>query len=209
MAAKREAGVLQGLSSPRPNQPAMSTAACGMHSGRARGPGCETLRYASQGADVTRTALGGSSTMPRETGSPVIPGLRYLDAPAAIRWLCEAFGFEEHLVVPGENGTIAHAQLSFGTGMIMLGSEPHEGEFAKFQKPPRMLGGVVSQSAYIVVPDADVHYERAVAAGAEIVLPIEDHSYGGRGYSCRDPEGHLWSIGSYDPWAEQGKGAEG
>jgi len=56
------------------------------------------------------------------TTATVIPTLRYYDARGAIDWLCEAFGFETHLVVPGENGTIAHEQLVFGNGMIMLGS---------------------------------------------------------------------------------------
>jgi len=139
--------------------------------------------------------------MPGDGPSRIIPGLRYLDAPAAIDWLCEAFGFQRHLVVPGEKGRIAHAQLTHGGGMVMLGSEPHEGVFGELEKPPRMLGGMVSQSAYVVVDDVDAHHERALAAGAEIVLPPEDQSYGGRGYTCRDLEGHLWSFGSYDPWA--------
>jgi uncharacterized glyoxalase superfamily protein PhnB len=130
----------------------------------------------------------------------VIPTLRYHDAAAAIAWLCEAFGFEQHLVVPGEDGTIAHAQLVYGNGMIMLGSA-RASEFDALQKPPGAPGGAVSQSPYIVVDDADEHYARAVAAGAEIVIEIKDEDYGGRAYSCRDPEGHVWNFGSYDPWA--------
>jgi uncharacterized glyoxalase superfamily protein PhnB len=58
----------------------------------------------------------------KNTISTVIPAMRYRDAATAIEWLCEAFGFEKRLVVPGENGGIAHAQLTFGSGMIMLGS---------------------------------------------------------------------------------------
>jgi uncharacterized glyoxalase superfamily protein PhnB len=136
-------------------------------------------------------------------GSParVIPTLRYRDAAAAIDWLCEAFGFERHLVVPGEAGSIAHAQLVFGNGMIMLGSA-HDDEFDRYQKTPAEVGGVGTQSAYIVVDDADAHYARAVAANAAIVMDIVDQDYGGRGYSCRDPEGHTWNFGSYDPWAD-------
>jgi len=135
----------------------------------------------------------------KNTTTTVIPTLRYQDAPAAIEWLCEAFGFEKHLVVPGENGTIAHAQLVFGNGMIMLGSALDR-EFDKLQKPPNALGNVPSQSPYIILEDADKHYSRAVAAGAEIVMDIKDEDHGGRGYSCRDPEGHLWNFGTYDPW---------
>lgn len=140
--------------------------------------------------------------MPTQGRSPVIPSFRYLDAPAAIEWLCDVFGYEKNLVVPGEGNTIVHAQLSLGDGMIMLGSEPHEGPFGKILKTPRALGGFVSASTYIVVDDPDAHYERAVAAGAEIVVEIEDASYGGREFSCRDLEGHVWSLGSYDPWTE-------
>ena len=135
----------------------------------------------------------------KTTMATVIPTMRYNDAAAAIEWLCEAFGFEKHLVVPGEDGTVVHAQLIFGTGMVMLGSA-RESEFDNLQKPPSSLGGAVSQSPYIIVEDADKHYARAVAAGAEIVMEIKDEVYGGRGYSCRDPEGHVWSFGSYDPW---------
>lgn len=136
----------------------------------------------------------------KNTTTTVIPTLRYQAAPAAIEWLCEAFGFEKHLMVPGEGGTIAHAQLVFGNGMIMLGSALDR-EFDKLQKPPNALGNVPSQSPYVIVEDADKHYARAVAAGAEIVMDIKDEDHGGRGYSCRDPEGHIWNFGTYDPWA--------
>lgn len=68
------------------------------------------------------------------------------------------------------------------------------------QVAPRDVGGVTA-TAYIVIDDVDAHHARAVAAGAEIVAPPEDQDYGGRHYCCRDPEGHLWSFGSYDPWA--------
>lgn len=135
----------------------------------------------------------------KNTRATVIPTMRYKDARAAIDWLCRAFGFEEHLVVAGEGGTIAHAQLVFGNGMVMLGSARSD-QFGRLQRLPSELGGVGSQSPYVIVEDADEHYARAVAAGAEIVLDIKDEDYGGRGYSCRDPEGHLWNFGTYDPW---------
>ena len=138
----------------------------------------------------------------KDTRATVIPAMRYRDAPAAIEWLCEAFGFERHLIVPGENGTIAHAQLSFGNGMVMLGSVV-DSEFGRLMKQPDEIGGAETQTAYVIVEDPDAHYVRAKAAGARIVMEIKDEDYGGRGYSCRDPEGHLWNFGSYDPWAEQ------
>jgi uncharacterized glyoxalase superfamily protein PhnB len=138
--------------------------------------------------------------MPRddvEAKSRIIPGMRYRDAPAAIEWLCLVFGFEKHLVVPGENGSIAHAQLTLGNGMIMLGSASDE-EFGV--KVPADVG-VVTQSSYVVINEIDAHYQRAKAAGAEIVMEIKDQDYGGRLYSARDPEGHLWHFGSYNPWS--------
>ena len=130
----------------------------------------------------------------------VIPTLRYRDGAAAVDWLCRAFGFERHLVVPGEDGGVVHAQLGFGTGMIMLGSARDE-EFDRWVKPPASVGGIGTQSVYAIVDDVDKHCERARAAGAEILMEPADQDYGGRLYSCRDPEGHVWSFGSYDPLA--------
>ncbi len=127
----------------------------------------------------------------------IIPTLRYENAPAMIAWLCDAFGFEKHAVFEDDKGGIAHAELKLGDGMIMLGSV-RDDEFGKLQSTPRTLQGT-TQSPYIVVDDADAVYQSARAAGAEIVIPIKDESYGGRGFSCRDPEGHLWNIGTYDP----------
>lgn len=139
------------------------------------------------------------SDTPKRTRATVIPGLRYRDAPAAIEWLCRVFGFEKHLVVPGEGTTIAHAELSFGNGMIMLGSVV-DSEFGRLMKQPDEIGGADTQSSYLIVNDADAVYARAKAAGAEIMIDITDADYGGRGFSCRDLEGHLWSVGTFDPW---------
>ena len=137
----------------------------------------------------------------KNTRAPIIPCLRYRDAPKAIEWLCRTFGFEKQLVVPNADGTIAHAQLRFGNGMIMLGSVlEDETEFGRLIKQPDEIGGFETQSAYVVVSDADEIYVRAKAAGAEIVIEIKDEDYGGRDFSCRDLEGHLWNIGTYDPW---------
>jgi uncharacterized glyoxalase superfamily protein PhnB len=142
-------------------------------------------------------------TRPAETRTTIVPGLRYRDAPKAIDWLCDAFGFERHLVVPGEEeGTIAHAQLTFGSGMIMLGSAgKHGAGYDELVKPPSEAGSPATMGLYLVVEDADAHLARARAAGAEIVLDISDKDYGGRDYTCRDLEGNVWSFGTYDPWA--------
>ncbi len=136
---------------------------------------------------------------PKDTTATIIPTLRYRDAATAIDWLCNAFGFKKHLVVPSDDGGIAHAQLVFGNGMIMLGSA-RDDFFGKLQTPLSTPDSPVSQSSYIIVRDVDDHYKQAAAVGAEIITPPEDQDYGGRLYSCRDPEGNLWSFGSYDPW---------
>lgn len=137
--------------------------------------------------------------IPKSTRATIIPCLRYRDAPAAIEWLCRAFGFERQLVVPNEDGSIAHAQLGYGNGMIMLGSV-FDTEYGRLMVQPSQIDNRNTQSAYLVVQDADLVYERALKAGAQIVLDLKDEDYGGRGFSCRDPEGHVWSIGTYDPW---------
>ena len=137
----------------------------------------------------------------KPTKATIIPCLRYRDAPAAIEWLCAHFGFEKHLVVPNDDGTIAHAQLSFGHGMVMLGSVMNEAtEFGLLVKQPDEVGGTSTQSAYLIVNDADAVYASAKAGGARIAMEIRDEDYGGRGFSCYDLEGHLWSFGTYDPW---------
>lgn len=133
--------------------------------------------------------------------SCIIPTLKYEDAEEAIEWLCVAFGFEKHLVVPGEPGIIHHAQLTWNGGMIMVGSV-RDTPFDQLQKTPRAVGGIGTQSAYIIVDDVDAHCRRAASAGAEIIMKPEDQNHGGRLYSCRDPEGHLWNFGSYDPWRQ-------
>ncbi len=141
--------------------------------------------------------------LPKNTRATVIPCLRYRDAVAAIEWLCRAFGFEKQAVYPNEDGTIAHAQLTFGNGMIMLGSVlKHETEWGQLIKQPDEIGGAETQSPYVVVSDADEIYRRAKAAGAQIIVDIKDESYGGRGFSCRDLEGRLWNFGTYDPWPQ-------
>ena len=136
---------------------------------------------------------------PADTTATIIPCLRYRDAPAAIDWLCRAFGFERHAVY-AEGDTVHHAQLVFGNGMVMLGSADTASEWGRRIAQPGDIGGLETQSPCVVVADVDAHYARAVAAGAELVQDIADQDCGGRGYSCRDPEGHLWWFGSYDPW---------
>ena len=127
----------------------------------------------------------------------IFPTLRYQDAPAAIDWLGRAFGFEPRMVVDGEGGIVAHAELTVGEAMIMLGSirPPVPGEYSAIAPPPG------TGAMYVVVDAIDAHHDRAVAAGAEVVHPLQDTDYGSREYSARDPEGNVWSFGTYQPWA--------
>jgi uncharacterized glyoxalase superfamily protein PhnB len=132
--------------------------------------------------------------------SNIIPGVRYRDAAAAIEFLCTAFGFEKRLVVPGDDGFVPHAQLTLGDGMIMLGTA-RDDEYGALISQPADVGGTTA-AAYIVVDDIEPHYERAKAAGAEILIELTAQDYGGSAYTARDPEGHVWNFGSYDPWAD-------
>lgn len=138
------------------------------------------------------------ASIPKQTLCNVVPCMRYRDAPAAIKWLGDTFGFKTQLVVPNDDGTIAHAQLVFGNGVIML-SSVFDTEFGRLMKQPAEVGQFVTQSTYLVVNDADHVYSRVLESGADILLDIKDEDYGGRGFTCRDPEGHIWSVGTYDP----------
>jgi len=135
-----------------------------------------------------------------EFRSTVIPTLRYRDASAAIDWLCNVLGFARHVVYEGANGTIDHAELSLNGGMIMLGSAKDD-SYGRGFKAPDELGGLETRSTYIVVADADAVYTRAQAAGATVVRPLKDTGYGSREFTVKDPEGHSWSLGTYDPWS--------
>lgn len=122
----------------------------------------------------------------------VWPSLRYADAPKAIAWLVEAFGFHEALVVPGaREGEVMHAELRWPEGGgVMLGSAGRpESEFS--QGPTGVYG------LYVVTDHPDELFERATAAGAEVVRPITEQDYGSREFSVRDLEGNLWSFGTY------------
>jgi uncharacterized glyoxalase superfamily protein PhnB len=114
----------------------------------------------------------------------IFPFMRFADPDAALEWLSRAFGFEERVVYRSDDAVVHHAEASLGPGIIMFGA-----------------GDPASQGVYVAVEDADAHYERAKAAGAEIVREIEDTDYGSREYTARDLEGHVWSFGTYRPQA--------
>jgi uncharacterized glyoxalase superfamily protein PhnB len=123
----------------------------------------------------------------------IYPVLKYDDARAAIEFLERAFGFERHAVHDGENGGVAHAELRLGDDYVMLGSTG-EGD-------DRFNEGAGRYSLYVVVEDPDAHLARAREAGASVERELNDTDYGSREYTARDPEGNLWSFGTYRPEA--------
>lgn len=133
---------------------------------------------------------------PETTPSTLYPSFFYDDAPAAIEWLCRAFGFQRRLVVPGPDGTVMHSELTFGPAVIMVATvRPQAGWVS-----PRSLAGIHCATS-ILVENPDEHFTRALAAGAEVVRELRDEEYGGRGYMVRDPEGNQWYFGTYRPGA--------
>ena len=133
----------------------------------------------------------------------IVPILRYRDVAAATEWLCQAFGFEKHMVVRGDGGEIRYAQLAFGDGLVMLGMAEHglpDVDTPMLQ--PALAGNGGAQTPYVFVESIAAHYRRAKAAGAPIVLDLDDEDSEGRGYSCQDPEGHIWNFGTYNPWGD-------
>jgi uncharacterized glyoxalase superfamily protein PhnB len=139
-------------------------------------------------------AFGGDgleAAMAQDSRPNIFPSFKYKDAHAAIDWLERVAGFTRQAVHPKPDGGVAHAELALGPGGIMLGS---------LDAPdPANPWSAATHGVYVYVPDADAHYTRARAAGAEIVRELADTPYGSREYSLRDPEGNLWSFGTYYP----------
>jgi uncharacterized glyoxalase superfamily protein PhnB len=130
----------------------------------------------------------------------IYAALRYRDCPAAIAWLKSALGFEEHVVYPNDDGTIAHAQLQFGGNLIMLGSFPGGPSGTSLPE----LGDAFGAGIYIALDtpaEVDAAFERAKAAGAKIIRELTDTDYGSHEFSVKDPEGRGWSFGTYRPQA--------
>jgi len=124
----------------------------------------------------------------------IFPILRYSDARAAIQWLCSAFGFIEVFSVPESGPYVRHAQLKLGKNLIMVGSVRPDDGIAS----PRALGSATQMLA-VYVDDPDAHYQRAKAAGANILYPPTNTDFGSREYHAVDLEGHPWTFGTYRP----------
>ncbi len=138
--------------------------------------------------DVAHVATGRSS-----------PGLRYKNVDAAIKWLCSAFGFVLRSAERDASGRVTYAELSFGSTIIMVGGVSGF-DIDRFMTQPSDIGGAETQCCYYVVDNLDAQYARARRAGCEIVIDMQTRSNGARAFTCRDPEGHLWCFGTYDPW---------
>lgn len=128
----------------------------------------------------------------------LMPLMRYRDLAEAMTWLEQAFDFEKQIAVSDSDGAVIYGQMSYRGGLIMMGAV-RDTDLDKLMRQPDEVGGIGTQSCYLVIDDADTHYARAQDAGAEIVLELKSDGLGRRGYSCRDPEGHIWNFGTYSP----------
>jgi uncharacterized glyoxalase superfamily protein PhnB len=145
-------------------------------------------------------------------GSTIIPSLRYHDAHAAIEWLVRVFGFTKQAVYEGPDNTVMHAQLTYGGGMVMLGSVAKKSAYNHLFADVRETGGRDTVGLCLVVSDDEcvAIHDRARREGVEIVQELHEPPHGGKAFGCRDLEEHIWWVGSYDPWAEyKGPAAEG
>lgn len=135
--------------------------------------------------------------------SRFIPCLAYKDAEMAIRWLCDAFGFEEKAVHRSDDGKVIHSELVYKGNMIMVGSSDSGTPYSKLITHPSETGGLETQSPYVVIDheDIDAHYQKAKDNGAKIIFDLTERDYEGKDYTCYDPGGHLWTFGSYDPFS--------
>lgn len=129
--------------------------------------------------------------------APISPVFLYESPREMMRWLERAMGFRLMAAYDDEDGTFAHAEMAFGESTIMIG-QAGSGGFARYVRTPKALGGP-SQALYVAVEDADAVHDRAVAEGADIVQPLTNQPYGSRDFTLRDPEGYLWSFGTYRP----------
>lgn len=138
-------------------------------------------------------------TRPAEIEAPrIYPTMRCKDAQAMIRWLTDVLGFTEY-VVYRDNGVIQHAEIAYGSSLLMLG-QARDDEYGRMVGD---LGGRRTDAIYVAVDNPDALYARVKTAGARIEREPYDTPYGSRDFACRDPEGNLWSFGTYWPKAHE------
>ncbi|MCX7303272.1 MAG: VOC family protein [Hyphomicrobiales bacterium] len=130
------------------------------------------------------------------TAAAIYPTFRYRDAETMIGWLEKAFGFRVDAKY-GDGGKVSHAELSLGGAKIMLG-DVRDDAYGAMVGGPGEPGG---KSTYVAVSDVDAIYSSAKAAGAEILQELVERDYGSREFICADPQGNVWSFGTYRPQA--------
>lgn len=118
----------------------------------------------------------------------IVPYLSYRDGPAAIDFLIKAFGFSVNIRADAEDGSVEHAELVYGDGVVLMGTA---------DLPPGSPG------IYVVVEDVAAHHAQALAEGAELVYPPEKTDWGTERYRVKDLEGHEWTFGTYSPSTEK------
>ncbi len=123
------------------------------------------------------------------------PVLRYNDVAAAVAWLARMFQFGKGLMVNGPDGKVQFATMTFGQGTILLSSTPADD--LRLASP--MSVGSSTAAVHVVIENVDRHYAKTVAAGAEVVRPLEDTGHGSRDYNVRDLEGHIWAFSTSEP----------
>jgi uncharacterized glyoxalase superfamily protein PhnB len=120
------------------------------------------------------------------------PNIFYDDVAAAARFLCDAFGFEQRFMHPGPDGKTEHAQLAFGSAVVMLGGTENPRALRPVKSPKK--AGVLTGAVYVFVEDVDAHCASARRAGAEVLLEPADMFWGDRIYCAIDPEGQFWTF---------------
>jgi uncharacterized glyoxalase superfamily protein PhnB len=133
---------------------------------------------------------GGTMTETAPHRPSFIPSLAYKDNRAALDFLQRAFGFTPSEIMTDANGAIVHAEMSYGDGVVMIGTE-----WADWTRSPASLGGKNTQRVHVRIDSGiDDHYARARHAGAKTVKEPKDQFYGERAYVVTDPEGHYWTF---------------
>ncbi len=128
----------------------------------------------------------------------LIPATRYRDCEAALAFIRDVLGLEEHAIYRSEDGRISHAEVKLGEGIMMFGP-PNDGPFDACMADPGAIGGRETTTIYAVITDVAERYARVVEGGAKVILPLEEQFYGGSSFTVADPEGHFWTFGDFDP----------
>jgi uncharacterized glyoxalase superfamily protein PhnB len=120
----------------------------------------------------------------------LMPAIFYRDPRAALKWLAEAFDFELFMLIENDDGVLVHSEMRYGDAAVIIGNE-----WSADHQSPASVGGRNTQTTHIgISTGVDAHCERARKAGAVVITDPETQFYGDRTYSCKDPEGHIWTV---------------